>query len=89
MHREDSFKRVVPTLASGADIHAKPIPSEIRTPTEYRPGGILAGDAAATSWRASTTACQAMASAAQRAEAVYDKALQPHSCGSRNHVLRF
>jgi hypothetical protein len=34
------FKRVVPTFASGADLHSRDIPQAIRT-KEYRPGGII------------------------------------------------
>jgi hypothetical protein len=67
------FKRVVPTLVSGADIHAKPIPPEIRTPTEYRPGGILPEMPPQLVGSKYDRVCRAMAFA-QRAEAVYDKA---------------
>jgi outer membrane protein TolC len=35
------FRRVVPTFASGADIHSKDIPQAVRTAKEYRPGGII------------------------------------------------
>jgi outer membrane protein TolC len=34
------FKRVVPTFASGADLHSRDIPQAMRG-TEYRPGGII------------------------------------------------
>jgi outer membrane protein TolC len=67
------FKRVVPTLASGADIHAKEIPQTIRTPTEYRPGGILPEMPTQLVGSKYDRVCRAMAFA-QRAEAVYDKA---------------
>jgi outer membrane protein TolC len=67
------FKRVVPTLASGADIHAKEIPQTIRTPSEYRPGGILPEMPTQLVGSKYDRVCRAMAFA-QRAEAVYDKA---------------
>jgi outer membrane protein TolC len=67
------FKRVVPTLASGADIHAKEIPQAVRTPTEYRPGGILPEMPPQLVGSKYDRVCRAMAFA-QRAEAVYDKA---------------
>lgn len=35
------FKRIVPTFASGADLHAKEIPAAVRIGKEYRPGGII------------------------------------------------
>jgi outer membrane protein TolC len=67
------FKRVVPTLASGADIHAKEIPPTIRTPTEYRPGGIIPEMPPQLVGSKYDRVCRAMAFA-QRAEAVYEKA---------------
>jgi outer membrane protein TolC len=67
------FKRVVPTLASGADIHAKEIPQAVRTPTDYRPGGILPEMPPQLVGSKYDRVCRAMAFA-QRAEAVYDKA---------------
>lgn len=67
------FKRVVPTLASGADIHAKEIPPTIRTATEYRPGGILPEMPTQLVGSKYDRVCRAMAFA-QRAEAVYEKA---------------
>ncbi len=67
------FKRVVPTLASGADIHAKEIPHAVRTPTDYRPGGILPEMPTQLVGSKYDRVCRAMAFA-QRAEAVYEKA---------------
>jgi len=67
------FKRVVPTLASGADIHAKEIPQAIRLPNEYRPGGILPEMPPQLVGSKYDRVCRAMAFA-QRAEAVYEKA---------------
>jgi outer membrane protein TolC len=67
------FKRVVPTLASGADIHSKEIPQTVRTPTEYRPGGILPEMPPQLVGSKFDRVCRAMAFA-QRAEALYEKA---------------
>jgi outer membrane protein TolC len=67
------FRRVVPTLASGADIHAKEIPQSVRTPTEYRPGGILPEMPPQLVGSKYDRVCRAMAFA-QRAEAIYEKA---------------
>jgi outer membrane protein TolC len=67
------FKRVVPTLASGADIHAKEIPQPIRTATEYRPGGIIPEMPTQLVGSKYDRVCRAMAFA-QRAEAVYENA---------------
>jgi outer membrane protein TolC len=67
------FKRVVPTLASGADIHAKEIPQPLRTATEYRPGGIIPEMPTQLVGSKYDRVCRAMAFA-QRAEAVYEKA---------------
>lgn len=35
------FRRVVPTFASGTDLHSKDVPQAVRTPKDYRPGGII------------------------------------------------
>jgi outer membrane protein TolC len=67
------FKRVVPTLASGADIHAKEIPHAVRTSNDYRPGGILPEMPPQLVGSKYDRVCRAMAFAA-RAEAVYEKA---------------
>jgi outer membrane protein TolC len=67
------FKRVVPTLASGADIHAKEVPQGVRTTYEYRPGGILPEMPPQLVGSKYDRVCRAMAFA-QRAEAVYEKA---------------
>lgn len=67
------FKRVVPTLAAGADIHAKEIPQALRTPTEYRPGGIIPEMPTQLVGSKFDRVCRAMAFA-QRAEALYEKA---------------
>jgi outer membrane protein TolC len=67
------FKRVVPTLASGADIHAKEIPHPTRSATDYKPGGILPEMPTQLVGSKYDRVCRAMAFA-QRAEAVYEKA---------------
>ncbi len=67
------FKRAVPTLASGADIHAKEIPQAVRTPNDYRPGGILPEMPTQLVGSKYDRVCRAMAFA-QRAEALYEKA---------------
>lgn len=66
------FKRVVPTLASGADIHAKEIPAANRG-TDYRPGAIIPEMPTQLVGSKYDRVCRAMAFA-QRAEAVYEKA---------------
>jgi hypothetical protein len=66
------FKRVVPTFASGSDLHAKDVPSAMRG-KEYRPGGIgpeLPPQLVGSKY---DRVCRAMAFS-QRAEAVYDSA---------------
>jgi outer membrane protein TolC len=67
------FRRVVPTLASGADIHAKEVPHGVRTTYDYRPGGILPEMPPQLVGSKYDRVCRAMAFA-QRAEAVYEKA---------------
>jgi outer membrane protein TolC len=67
------FRRVVPTLAAGADIHSKPIPQAIRTATEYRPGMINPEMPTQLVGSKYDRVCRAMAFA-QRAEALYEKA---------------
>jgi hypothetical protein len=67
------FKRVVPTLASGADIHAKEVPQTVRSTYEYRPGGILPEMPTQLVGSKFDRVCRAMAFA-QRAEALYEKA---------------
>ncbi|AMV26711.1 Outer membrane efflux protein [Gemmata sp. SH-PL17] len=66
------FKRVVPTLASGADIKSKEIPQANRG-TDYRPGGIIPEMPPQLVGSKFDRVCRAMAFA-QRAESVYDKA---------------
>lgn len=66
------FKRVVPTFASGADIHAKEIPAPNRG-TDYRPGGIIPEMPTQLVGSKYDRVCRAMAFA-RKAEAVYDKA---------------
>ncbi|MFM8273123.1 MAG: TolC family protein [Gemmata sp.] len=67
------FRRVAPTLAQGADIHAKEIPATTRSGTDYRPGGIIPEMPTQLVGSKYDRVCRAMAFA-RRAEAVYDKA---------------
>jgi outer membrane protein TolC len=67
------FRRVVPTFASGVDIHAKEIPPSLRTTFDYRPGGILPEMPTQLVGTKYDRVCRAMAFA-QRADAVYEKA---------------
>ncbi|MBY0459326.1 MAG: TolC family protein [Gemmataceae bacterium] len=66
------FKRAVPTLSSGADIHAKEIPAPNRG-ADYRPGGIIPEMPTQLVGSKYDRVCRAM-SFARKAEAVYDKA---------------
>jgi outer membrane protein TolC len=66
------FRRVVPTLAAGADIHAKEVPQGIRTTTDYRPGAILPEMPTQLVGSKFDRVCRAMAFA-QHAEALYEK----------------
>ena len=65
--------RVVPTLASGADIHAKEVPQGLRGTYDYRPGGILPEMPPQLVGSKYDRVCRAIAFA-QRAEAVYEQA---------------
>lgn len=67
------FRRVVPTLASGKDIHSTEIPHSIRSSTDYRPGAIIPEMPVQLVGSKFDRVCRAMAFA-QRAEAVYEKA---------------
>jgi hypothetical protein len=67
------FRRSVPTLASGSDIHAREVPQAIRTLKDYRPGAIppeMPPQLVGTKY---DRVCRAMAYS-QRADAVYEKA---------------
>jgi outer membrane protein TolC len=65
------FRRSVPTLASGADIHAREIPTASRG-KEYRPGAIVPEMPPQLVGSKYDRVCRAMAYS-QRADAVYEK----------------
>jgi len=67
------FRRSVPTLAAGADIHAQEVPQAVRTLKDYRPGAIppeMPHQLVGTKY---DRVCRAMAFS-QKAESVYEKA---------------
>jgi outer membrane protein TolC len=66
------FKKTVPTLASGADIHARQIPQGMRD-KDYRPEAIVPEMPPQLVGSKYDRVCRAMAYS-QRADAVYDKA---------------
>jgi outer membrane protein TolC len=66
------FKRVVPTFASGADLHSKEIPQAMRG-KEYRPGGITPEMPTQLVGSKYDRVCRAMA-LSQKADAVYESA---------------
>ncbi len=67
------FKRVVPTLASGADIHSKEIPQSVRTAKDYRPGAVIPEMPPQLVGSKFDRVCRAM-TYSQRAEAVFESA---------------
>jgi outer membrane protein TolC len=66
------FKRVVPTFASGADLHSRDIPQAIRA-KEYRPGGIIPEMPTQLVGSKYDRVARAM-TFSQKAEAVYESA---------------
>jgi outer membrane protein TolC len=66
------FKRVVPTFASGADLHSRAIPQPERG-KEYRPGGIIPEMPTQLVGSKYDRVCRAMAFS-QKADAVYESA---------------
>jgi outer membrane protein TolC len=66
------FKRVVPTFASGADLHSREIPQAVRG-KEYRPGGIMPEMPTQLVGSKYDRVCRAMAFS-QKADAVYESA---------------
>jgi hypothetical protein len=66
------FKRVVPTFASGADLHSRAIPQAERG-KEYRPGGIIPEMPTQLVGSKYDRVCRAMAFS-QKADAVYESA---------------
>jgi outer membrane protein TolC len=82
------FKRVVPTFASGADLHSKEIPQAIRTAKEYRPGGILPEmptQLVGSKYDRVNRAC----GFAQRAEAVFESAQSLIKLEAENSYYEF
>jgi outer membrane protein TolC len=82
------FRRTVPTLASGTDIHVKPVPQGVSDENNYRPGGIgfempvnLNGDRDTRTGRASALS--------QRADAVADKTRGLVSLEAEDAFLRW
>jgi outer membrane protein TolC len=67
------FKRIVPTFASGADIHSREIPQAVRTTKDYRPGGINPEMPTQLVGSKYDRVARAM-SFSQKAEAVYESA---------------
>ncbi|MBA4065934.1 MAG: hypothetical protein C0501_19890 [Isosphaera sp.] len=82
-----TFKRVVPTLASGADIHAKEIPPAMRG-SEYRPGVVLPELPPQLVGSKQDRVARMMA-LAQRAEAVFDNARGLIQLEAENGFLEF
>jgi outer membrane protein TolC len=66
------FKRVVPTFASGADLHSRDIPQTVRG-KDYRPGGIIPEMPTQLVGSKYDRVCRAMAYS-QKADAVYESA---------------
>jgi hypothetical protein len=67
------FRRSVPTLAAGADIHAQEVPMAVRTLKDYRPGAIPPEMPTQLVGTKFDRVCRAMAFS-QRAESVYEEA---------------
>ena len=65
------FKRVVPTFASGADLHSREIPQPMRG-KDYRPGGITPEMPTQLVGSKYDRVCRAMAFS-QKADAVYER----------------
>ncbi|HSQ57014.1 MAG TPA: TolC family protein, partial [Gemmata sp.] len=81
------FRRVVPTFASGSDLHSKDIPSAMRG-KEYRPGGIGPELPPQLVGSKFDRVCRAMAYS-QRAEAVFDSARGLITLEAENAYLEF
>jgi outer membrane protein TolC len=67
------FKRMVPTFASGADIHSREIPQAVRTTKDYRPGAIIPEMPTQLVGSKYDRVARAM-SFSQKAEAIYESA---------------
>jgi outer membrane protein TolC len=81
------FKRVVPTFASGSDLHSKDIPSAMRG-KEYRPGGVAPELPPQLVGSKFDRVCRAMAYS-QRAEAVFESVRGLVSLEAENGYYEF
>ncbi len=81
------FKRVVPTLASASDIHAKDIPPAMRG-TDYRPGGVAPEMPTQLVGSKFDRVSRAIAYS-ERAEAVYESARTLVTLEAENAYLEF
>jgi outer membrane protein TolC len=81
------FKRVVPTFASGSDLHSKSVPSAMRG-KEYRPGGVAPELPPQLVGSKFDRVCRAMAFS-QRAEAVFESAQGLISLEAENAYYEF
>jgi outer membrane protein TolC len=81
------FRRIVPTLASGADIHAKEIPQAQRG-KDYRPGGIIPEMPPQLVGSKYDRVCRAMAFS-RRADAIYEDAVTLVRLEAENAFIEF
>jgi outer membrane protein TolC len=81
------FKRVVPTFASGSDLHSKSVPQAMRG-KEYRPGGVAPELPSQLVGSKFDRVCRAMAYS-QRAEAVFDSARDLVALEAENAFYEF
>lgn len=81
------FKRVVPTLASGTDLHSKEIPQAMRG-KDYRPGAIAPEMPPQLVGSKFDRVCRAM-TYSQRAETVYDSARSLVTLEAENTFFEF
>lgn len=82
------FRRVVPTFASGADIHSKDIPQAIRTAKEYRPGGISPEMPTQLVGSKFDRVCRAM-NFSEKADAIYQDARSLVTLDAENAYYEF
>jgi hypothetical protein len=81
------FKRVVPTFASGTDLHSQDIPSAIRT-KEYRPGAIIPEMPTQLVGSKYDRVARAM-NYSQEAEAVYESAHSLVTLEAQNSFIEY
>ena len=82
------FRRVVPTFASGTDLHSKDVPQAIRTPKDYRPGGIIPEMPTQLVGSKFDRVCRAM-DFSQKADAVYESARSLITLDAENAYFEF